>query len=89
VHSGKAKAKINELKKCFQPRYMLEIFLGHKELWNTERCITIARTIFGPGTNEKFIIKVAANSKEAIQLGENGFEPFDVVDGVTLYRKRK
>jgi hypothetical protein len=37
-------------------------FLGHKESRNTERYITIAPTIFGPGTNDKFIIKVAANA---------------------------
>ncbi len=64
-------------------------FLGHKELRNTERYINIARTIFGPGSSDKFIIKVVSNAQEAIELGENGFEPYDVVDGVKLYRKRK
>jgi hypothetical protein len=70
------------------PLYVRD-FLGHKEMRNTERYINIARAIFGPGTNEKFIIKIATNAEEAIGLWEDGFEPFDVVDGVRLYRKRK
>jgi integrase len=41
-------------------------FLGHKELRNTERYITIARTIFGPGSNDKFIIKVAKDAPKLL-----------------------
>jgi hypothetical protein len=40
-------------------------------------------------TDDSFTICVAHNQEEAIKLEEAGFEPFDVIDGVHLYRKRK
>jgi hypothetical protein len=37
---------------------------------------------------EQYTIKAVTSKEEAIQLGELGYEPFDAVDGVKLYRKR-
>lgn len=32
---------------------------------------------------------MASNIRDAIKLGETGFQPFDIMDGMHLYRKRK
>lgn len=37
---------------------------------------------------EQYTIKAVGSKEEAIQLGKLGYEPFDNVDGVKLYRKR-
>ena len=37
---------------------------------------------------EQYTIKAVASKEEAIKLGELGYEPFDEIDGVRLYRKR-
>ena len=39
--------------------------------------------------DDQFTIKTARNAEEAARLGEVGFEPCDVIDGMHLYRKRK
>jgi integrase len=63
-------------------------FLGHKKIDNTMLYIQLEEKQF-KDCNDQFIIKAIHNEKEAVQLGEIGFEPFDVVNGVRLYRKRK
>jgi hypothetical protein len=40
-------------------------------------------------TKDSFIIHAAHNLEEAVKLGEVGFEPFVVMEGVQLFRKRK
>ena len=37
---------------------------------------------------EQYTIKAVASKEEAMKLGESGYEPFDEIDGVRLYRKR-
>lgn len=39
--------------------------------------------------DDKFIIKAISSLEEAVKLGEGGFEPFMVVNGVQLMWKRK
>ncbi|MEM3706021.1 MAG: tyrosine-type recombinase/integrase [Candidatus Bathyarchaeia archaeon] len=64
-------------------------FLGHKEIDNTLIYIQLDKNLFNNLPNDQFIIKAVHNVEEAVKLGEIGFEPFDVVNGVRLYRKRK
>jgi hypothetical protein len=39
--------------------------------------------------DDTFIIRAAKTLEEATKLGEVGFEPFVVMEGVQLFRKRK
>jgi integrase len=66
----------------------VKAFLGHKRSDNTDLYIQIEQKLF-QYTDDDFTIKVANSVEEAIKLGETGFQPFDVIDGVHLYRKRK
>jgi len=66
----------------------VKAFLGHKRSDNTDLYIQIEQKLF-QDTDDDFTIKVAHNVEEAIKLGEIGFQPFDIIDGVHLYRKRK
>lgn len=63
-------------------------FLGHKKSDNTLLYVQLDKSLF-KDSDDQFTIKTAHNAKEAGQLGEVGFEPFDVIDGIHLYRKRK
>jgi integrase len=64
-------------------------FLGHKEIDNTLIYIQLDQNLFKNVPNDEFIIKAVHTVEEAVKLGEIGFEPFDIVNGVRLYRKRK
>ncbi len=37
---------------------------------------------------EQYSLKAVSSKEEAIKLGELGYEPFDEIDGVRLYRRR-
>jgi hypothetical protein len=63
-------------------------FLGHKKSDNTLLYVQLGKSLF-KDSDDQFTIRTANNGKEAQQLGEIGFEPFDVIDGIHLYRKRK
>lgn len=64
-------------------------FLGHKRMDNTALYVQLDQKLFKDLPDNSFTMRVAHNAEEATKLGEVGFEPFDVVDGVRLYRKRK
>ncbi len=64
-------------------------FLGHKEIDNTLVYIQLDKSLFQNLPDDSFIIRAAHSLEEAIKLGEVGFEPFVVMDGVQLFRKRK
>jgi integrase len=64
-------------------------FLGHKDIENTRLYIQLEKNLFKNLPNDEFIIKAVRNLEEAVKLGEVGFEPFVVMDGVQLFRKRK
>jgi integrase len=63
-------------------------FLGHKKSDNTLLYVQLDKNLFR-NSDDHFIIKTAHNVEEAEELGEIGFEPFDIIDGMHLYRKRK
>ena len=63
-------------------------FLGHKKSDNTLLYIQLEEKLFKPSDDE-LTVRAAHNVKEATELAEVGFELFDVVEGIHLYRKRK
>lgn len=63
--------------------------LGHKSIENTQLYIQLDKQLFQNVADDKFIIKAVHSIEEATQLGEVGFEPFMVIQGVQLMRKRK
>ena len=58
-------------------------------LENTLLYIQLEKNLFKNVSDDKFIIKAIRPLEEAVKLGEVGFEPFMVVNGVQLMRKRK
>ncbi len=68
---------------------LVKEFLGHKEIDNTLVYIQLDKNLFQNVQDDTFIIRAAHNLEEAVKLGEVGFEPFVVMDGVQLFRKRK
>ncbi len=58
--------------------------LGHRSIQST----TIYENSTLSDEVEQYTIKVVSTKEEAQKLGELGFEPFDEIDGVKLYRKR-
>ena len=58
--------------------------MGHRSITST----TIYENSEPNQEVEQYTIKAVASKKEAIKLGELGYEPFDTIDGVKLYRKR-
>lgn len=64
-------------------------YLGHKDIENTRLYIQLEKNLFKNVLDDKFVIKAISSLEEAIKLGEVGFEPFMVVNGVQLMRKRK
>jgi integrase len=63
--------------------------LGHKEIDNTMIYIHLDKQLFQNIPEDNFIIRTAHTLEEAVKLGEVGFEPFVIIDGVQLFRKRK
>jgi integrase len=64
-------------------------FLGHKEIENTRLYIQLDKQLFQNIPDDKFIIRAAHTIEEATKLGEVGFEPYVIMEGVQLFRKRK
>jgi integrase len=63
--------------------------LGHKDIENTRLFIQLEKSLFKNMPDDKFTIKSISSLEEAIKLGEVGFEPFMIVNGVQLIRKRE
>jgi hypothetical protein len=64
-------------------------FLGYKDIENTRLYIQLEKSLFKNVPDDQFTIKSISSVEEAVQLGEVGFEPFMVINGVQLMRKRK
>jgi len=58
--------------------------LGHRSITST----TVYENSDANAEVEQYTINAVASKEEAIKLGELGYEPFDEIDGVRLYRKR-
>jgi integrase len=68
--------------------YQVKKVLGHKKLSSTEIYINLEETLFQQIPNE-FIVRRAVSAKGMMSLAAVGFEKFDEVNGVHLYRKPK
>jgi integrase len=64
-------------------------FLGHRDISNTMLYIQLDQNLFSNLPDDSFTIRAARTLEEATKLGEVGFEPFVVIEGVQLFRKRK
>ena len=64
-------------------------FLGHKKSENTLLYVQLDEKLFGDKQNDQWTVKAVHNEQEAIALGEVGFEPYLIINGVQLVRKRK
>jgi hypothetical protein len=63
--------------------------LGHREADNTLVYIQLDKSLFQNLPEDSFTIRSAKTVEDAVKLGEVGFEPFVVMEGVQLFRKRK
>jgi len=68
---------------------LVQQFLGHKSIENTQLYIQLDKKLFQNIQEDNFIIRAVNTIEEATKLGEVGFEPFMVIQGVQLMRKRK
>jgi len=68
---------------------LVQQFSGHKSYDNTQLYINLDKQLFVNLPDENFSIKAVNSVEEAVKLGEVGFEPFLVIQGVQLIRKRK
>ncbi len=68
---------------------LVQQFLGHKSIENTQLYIQLDKQLFQSVPEDTFIIRAVNTIEEAIKLGEVGFEPYLVIQGVQLMRKRK
>ena len=62
--------------------------LGHKSILNTQIYEHIEEALFKKPSDE-FIVKTARTVEEATKLAEVGFEYWDTVEEVHIYRKRR
>jgi integrase len=74
--------------KTRDPLYVKD-FLGHKSIKNTEKYITIERTMFTECGNDEFTVKIAQTPRELTLLLEVGFEYVCQKDNLIFLRKRK
>ena len=68
---------------------LVQQFLGHRFIENTQLYIQLDKKLFANVPDDKFIIRAVNSIEEATKLGEVGFEAFMVIQGVQLMRKRK
>lgn len=69
-------------------QYEVRKLLGHKTSAMTDKYINITETLL-KNKEEKYTVKTAKTTEEAIKLIEDGFEHHDNIDRIHLYRKRK
>jgi integrase len=62
--------------------------LGHRDIKSTMIYINLEQALFSVSSDE-FHVKTAENADEACRLAEAGFEHFDTIDKIHIYRKRK
>ncbi|MGB9854813.1 MAG: hypothetical protein ACPLRY_08455 [Candidatus Bathyarchaeales archaeon] len=86
--SSKITIKITP-EKGSSPR-ILKISLHTFRHWKaTMVYITIEQGLFSNASNDEFYVKTARTVEEACKLAEVGFEYFDTIEGIHIYRRRK
>lgn len=69
--------------------WRVKMILGHKHISSTETYIHIEEMLYQSEADNKFTVKVADTTEEAIKLIEVGFEHHATINGHELFRKRK
>jgi hypothetical protein len=69
---------------CFFHFLSTQKKIGHRSITST----TMYENNDEVGKVEQYTIKAVSSKEEAVKLEELGFEPFDEIDGVKLYRRR-
>ena len=59
------------------------------DIENTRLYIQLEKNLFTNIKDDRFIIRAIKTVEEAVDLGEVGFEPYVIMEGVQLFRKRK
>jgi integrase len=67
----------------------VQTFLGYRSIENTMLYIQLDKALFAGMKDDTFVVRAVSSVEEAIALGEVGFEPYLLFDGVQLMRKRK
>ena len=62
--------------------------LGHKAVQNTMVYINLENALFQAESDE-YHVRVAKTADEACKLAEVGYQRFDEIDGLHIYRKAK
>jgi hypothetical protein len=62
--------------------------LGYADIKSTMIYINLVHALFNT-SNDEFHVRTAGTIDEACKLAEVGFEHFDTIDGIHMYRKRK
>ena len=62
--------------------------LGHRDIKSTMIYINLEQALFNI-SNDEFHVKTAKTVEEACKLAETGFEYFDTIESIHMYRKRK
>ena len=55
----------------------------------TSRYIHLEKIMYQASDKDEWVVRAAKTVEEAMELGAVGFEPFLLIDGVQLVRKRK
>jgi integrase len=67
----------------------VQMFARHKDMKCTMRYIHLERVMYQASDKDEWVVRAAKTVEEAMELGAVGFEPFLLIDGVQLVRKRK
>lgn len=73
----------------YHDRERVQIILGHKSANSTETYVHIDKMLYLSERKSEFIIKVVETLEDAIKLGQDGYEPYMILNGKQLVRKRK
>ncbi|MCW4017136.1 MAG: site-specific integrase [Candidatus Bathyarchaeota archaeon] len=69
--------------------FTVQQFARHHDMKITMKYINLARAIAKQSDSDEWIIRAVKTVDEAIELGQVGFTPYMMIEGVQLVRKRK
>jgi len=69
--------------------FQVQMFARHKDMKCTMRYIHLEKIMYQASDKDEWVVRAAKTVEEAMELGAIGFEPFLLIDGVQLVRKRK
>jgi integrase len=69
--------------------FLVQIFARHRDMKSTGRYIHYEKILYKVSSKDEWIVRAVRTVEEATELGVVGFEPYLVINGVQLVRKRK